>query len=330
MEDPPLDQSAAAKTSSAGAKTRSFNSILRIDLTEVIGSETRICCLASCKTPTSWIVIGLESGAPIIVDIETQRVVCAYQAPKGSGEVCSIATANDRMFATGHSTGEVLVWSYVFHASDNRHGDGDKLRAVGFKDDVAQEEFYCDQPIAVVPRIAGRVTAMAFQFEKLAVTSKSGYLSVISVQRDSNHEIDSSNSVGGVSRAVEYGEALCVSWSGPSVVVTGGEDDLVWIHLVSSDPVERRELKGHNCFVTGLFILKGRNESPEFRDMISCGLDGRLILWLQNKSKEILHEEGESFYGLEGRGAAVYTIGVDGSGKWSLNRYVIDPDIWNN
>lgn len=205
--------------------------------------------------------------------------------------------------------------------------------------------------------------------------------------------------------AVEYGEPLFVSWYADEAVVTGGEDDLLWIHPLKKSGVQRRRsLEGHTCYVTGAVIAAEKDEATDFRRILSCGLDGRILLWLPNKAKVrtllspqtqlnlrfcllfnasprlqdrstshktipppvstlslrmltaiststadcsfphlpltsqisapacqvIVNEEGESFYGLASRKNEIFTLSVDPGGKWSLNRYLISPDLWQN
>lgn len=88
-------------------------------MSEKLGSGQRVQCVTSCESPRNWVAVGLNSGSVVLVDLAHETVKCTFIASEECGEVTCIARGAPSTIATGHSTGEVLLWDYSFHSRED-------------------------------------------------------------------------------------------------------------------------------------------------------------------------------------------------------------------
>mmetsp|Transcript_6902 Transcript_6902/g.20996 ORF Transcript_6902/g.20996 Transcript_6902/m.20996 type:complete len:400 (-) Transcript_6902:88-1287(-) len=291
-------------------KASAFENFASIDLSDKLELDHKIFFIASMATMYNSVLIGVQSVAsPMLVDLEHKAVKCTFKAPEDSGELACLTTSDSDIFATGYDSGKVILWSLSDIPDSHENHSEEQIH------ENATNHERTAAPVMVASNLNKPVAAMSFKGDHLAVATKAGELIVNLVISDYRCELLRKFT------ATEYGEPLFVNWSSATKVVSGGEDDIITVHYLDTKREPRHtQLHGHTSYVTDA-VSSGKQTSG----IVTCSLDGRLIAWTNSSKKVLVHELGESFYGVKVAGPALYTLSVDSNGKWSLNRYVISP-----
>ncbi len=127
----------------------------------------------------------------------------------------------------------------------------------------------------------------------------------------------------------KFGNSRTVRWNGEKEVHVGGDDGLVHTAKVNGreTKIEMQrsgtdgEEDGHVSYVTAVCVRDGQ--------VMSAGMDGRVVLWRDTEGEVIYTRKGESIYGMEWVEDRVIYVSscVDDKGKCMLYRVKLPPSI---